>query len=311
MTLHIKLKDNKEYIKNDAVAAVEPWVQIDWEKASEVAKTHDCIVEVVGEYQVSTEDLLRLVEGNKLKIYKNARVVIPYSSMNYVMIECGDVPSISIKTKTLSEVIKICSQIQEEAEDSENTAVRIVVEKDKEGNHITIKQVLDDDYQTQYERFVEAIGACGNGAYNRAAIDEEDNFRTAVGDNIRIRVTYESIYVSSEGSMFEGELKVGRKTAERIFRENRDKCNIVLNTADVPYTQWKTMVENNVNFGILYTAMVSHEVEHNGVSVRIVSHDKGVTILNNRVFTEIARNIETTAKNWNEMVEPWDLQHSE
>ena len=98
--------------------------------------------------------------------------------------------------------------------------------------------------------------------------------------------------------MFEGELKVGKKTAERIFRENRDKCSIVLNTAEVPYTQWKTMVENNVNFGILYTAMVSHEVEDNGVSVRIVSHDKGIIILNNRVFTEIYRNIEMTSKKW-------------
>lgn len=114
--------------------------------------------------------------------------------------------------------------------------------------------------------------------------------------NISIRIAKDGLYVSNEGSCVLGELKVDKDKVWEIIIEHGKKCRVVIDSTCVQYKYLNEMRKCGVEFEILGSAVITHEISGINTLIYILVHYDEVICVGNRILQEIDNDMQMQAK---------------
>lgn len=113
--------------------------------------------------------------------------------------------------------------------------------------------------------------------------------------NISIRIAKNGLYVSNEVSSALAELQVDRDKALEIIREHGKKCRVVIDNAGVQYKDLNEMRKCGVDFEILGSTVITHEISGVNTLIYILVHYDEDICVGNRILREIDNDMQRQA----------------
>lgn len=109
---------------------------------------------------------------------------------------------------------------------------------------------------------------------------------------ISIRVGHRNVLLSNKLSGIIGEVQIDKNKAKEIIKRYGKDCRVILNRADIEYTEMKQMIEHNVALEIVGSAWIKHKnSKGNKINIEIVTDKKESVTLNKRLEAEIHKDM--------------------